>query len=58
MGYATYTQLYQSCVCPIPVYSWGFSHFIKSISVHNRAITYFLGVHKFSPVIAISEDMG
>ena len=61
MGYATYTQLYQSCVCPILDYSsgvWGTGYFNKSANVQNRAIRYFLGVHKVSPITAINGDMG
>ena len=61
MGHSTYTQLYQSCVCPILDYCsgvWGFRHFNKSVGVHNRAIRYFLGVHKFAPIAAVNGDMG
>lgn len=31
---------------------------IKGESVHNRAVRYFLAVHKCAPVLVIRADMG
>ena len=37
---------------------WGSNINMKGQMVQNRAIRYFLGVHKFAPVLAITGDMG
>ena len=61
MGFSTYTKLYQSCVCPVLDYVagvWGFKNYPAIETIHNRAIRYYLGVHKFAPTLAISGDMG
>lgn len=33
-------------------------YIIISDSIQNRAALYFLGVHKFAPVLAVQGDMG
>jgi hypothetical protein len=61
IGYATYSKLCQTCVCPVLYYSarvWGAIRCLKNEHVHSRAVCYFLGVHKFAPVLAITGDMG
>ena len=61
VGFLTYTTLYQACVCPVLDYGagvWGQGTFPKSVAVHNRAIRYFLGVHRYAPIAATSGDMG
>ena len=61
LGYHTYTQLYQSCVCPVSDYAsgvWGFHENVSCNTIQNRAIRSFLGVHKLTPILAISGDMG
>ena len=61
VGFLTYTTLYKACVCPILDYGagvWGHGKFPKSVTIHNRAIRYFLGVHKFAPMAAASGDTG
>lgn len=60
MGYFTYTQLYNACVSPILNYAagvWGFKESKVIDTIQNRAIRYFLGVHKFAPIPAIEGDM-
>ena len=37
---------------------WGFKQFSKIDNVQNRAIRYFLGVHRFTPLLAINGEMG
>ncbi len=37
---------------------WGHGSFSMSVAVHNQALQYFLGVHKYVPVAAVSGDMG
>ena len=59
--YNTFTTLFHSCVVPILDYCsgvWGFKSTTKCDAVQNRAIRYFLGVHKFAPILAINGDMG
>ena len=61
LGFSTYSKLYQACVCPVLDYVagvWGFKQYPKSEAVHNRAMRYFLGIHKFTPTLAIMGDMG
>ena len=61
MGYATYSKLFESCVCPVMDYSagvWGFQKYDKVDTVQNRAMRAFLGVHRFTPKLALEGDMG
>ena len=37
---------------------WGYKEYNDIDSVQNRAIRYFLGVHRFAPKLAIYEDVG
>ena len=51
IGYSTFSQLYEACVCPILVYAagvWAFKDVKKINSIQNRAIRCFLGVHAFA----------
>ena len=36
----------------------GFKQFDKIDMIPNRAIRYFMGVHRFTPIVAITGDMG
>ena len=62
VGYNTYTKMYNSCVVPVIDYCsgiwWGFKQFNKIDTLQNRAIRYFLGVHRFTPLLAINGEMG
>ena len=61
VGFKTYSQLYYSCVVPVLDYCsgvWGFKSFDKIDMIQNRAIRYFMGVHRFTPILAITGDMG
>ena len=63
IGASTFTTLYQRCVSPIMCYGagvWG-SHRDAPKLCHNiqkRAIRYYLGVHRFTPIDSIQGDMG
>ncbi|KAH3813261.1 hypothetical protein DPMN_141714 [Dreissena polymorpha] len=60
-GFKTYEKLYNSCVIPISDYCasiWGFKHFKSAENVHHRAIRYFLGVHRFTPILALLGEIG
>ena len=59
--FKTYTKLYNAHVCPILDYGasvWGYKNSAQCDSVQNKAIRYFLGVHKFTPLAAINGEMG
>ena len=61
-GYHTFNCLYDSGVLPVMYYGcsvWGF----KTINNHsdlvqNKAMCYFLGVNKFTPIAALQGEMG
>ena len=62
-GFETYTKLYYSCAVPVTDYCsqtgvWGFRDFHKGDILQNHAISYFLGVHRFTSILAIYGDMG
>ena len=60
-GYSTYTKLFDNLVVPILDYGsgvWGTKSFQQSQVIQNKAIRSFLGVHKFTPNLAIQGDMG
>ncbi|CAG2247352.1 HARBI1 [Mytilus edulis] len=60
-GIKTYEKLYVSCIVPILDYCssvWGFKDLNCVDTVQNKAIRYFLGVHKFAPKLAINGDVG
>ena len=61
LGYQTFTKLFHSGVVPIMDYCsgiWGYSKFGKVETVQNRALKFYLGVHRFSPNLAVNGDMG
>ena len=61
LGYNTYITLYNSGVTPILDYCsgvWGYAGFDKINTIQNRALRYYLGVHRFAPNLAINGDMG
>ena len=59
--YNTYTKMFNSCVVPVIDYCsgiLGFKQFNTIDTLQNRAIQYFLGVHRFTPILAINGKMG
>ena len=61
LGYKAYTKLYNMTVCPILDYCsgiWGYSKFETIDTIQNRAIRFFLGVHKFAPNLGINGELG
>ena len=61
VGFKTYSQLYNSCVVPVLDCCsgvWGFKSFDKIDMIQNRVIRYSMGVHRFTPILAITGDMG
>ena len=60
-GIKTFEKLYNSCVVPILDYQssvWGYKVYNDIDAVQNRTIRYFLGVHRFTPKLAINGDVG
>ena len=58
---ATFTKLFSSCVCPILDYAsgvWGTKQFDVLERVQERAMRYFLGVPRFTPIPMLNGDMG
>ena len=61
MGFQTFTKLYESCVVPIMDYCsaiWGYSNYVNCDKIQNRALRFFLGVHRFAPTTAVVGDTG
>ena len=61
VGHLTYTKLYDSGVTPILEYScavWPCAKANEIDDIQNRAMRYFLGVHKYAPNAGLSGDMG
>ena len=60
LGYKTFSKLYHTGVAPILDYCsgiWGFQNFGYIDTIQNKAIRFFLGVHRFSPNLAINGDV-
>ncbi len=61
LGFNTFSTLYHSGVAPILDYCsgvWGYQNHGQINTVQNRAIRFYLGVHKFAPNLAITGDVG
>ena len=53
--------LYDSLVEPVQDYAseiWGFKNTEMCNKVHENAMTFYLGVHKFTPLPALYGEMG
>ena len=35
---------------------WGYGNFTKTANIHDRAISYFLGVHSKAPVVGFQGE--
>lgn len=60
-GFSTYTTLYQSGIVPILDYAsgiWGYQNYNQIDTVQNKALRFFLGVHRFAPNFAVCGDTG
>jgi hypothetical protein len=59
--FETFTKLYESGVIPVAHYAAGVWGYVKGNGidlVQNRAVRYYLGVHKRAPNAAIMAEMG
>lgn len=60
-GFKSYEKLVFNCVVPVMDYCstvWGYKNFQQLDNVQNRAIRYYLGVHRFASVAATTGDIG
>ena len=60
-GYKTYTTLFETGVLSVLNYGaeiWGYGYYPKCDNIINRAMRFFLGVHRFAPTAGVQGDMG
>ena len=61
IGYHTFTKLHDTGINSFISYEasvWGYGNDKFGQMVHNRAMRYFLGVHKKTPTHTVQADMG
>ena len=61
LGFKTYQKLFNTGVLPVLNYGaeiWGFQDFACRTGIQNRAARYYLGVHKFTPILALRGELG
>lgn len=61
MGFNTYETLFEKCVIPVLNYGaeiWGGREYSHSQQIQNRAMRFYLGVHKFAPTLGMLGDLG
>ena len=61
VGYETFTKLFRCGVTSVMEYGssiWGFKKAPEIDMIQNRAMRYFLGVHKYTPIAGMLGDMG
>ena len=61
LGFRSYEKMFDACVVPIMEYCasvWGMKSFQCLDNVQNRALRYFLGVHRFAPIPGLYGDSG
>ena len=59
-GYKTFNKLFETAVLPVLCYGaeiWGYGSFSKCDTIYNRAMRYFLGVHRYAPSAGIQGEM-
>jgi hypothetical protein len=61
LRYNTFKCMYEKCVVPIMDYGaevWGLRKAGGCDQVQNKALRFYIGVHKFAPLLAIQGDIG
>ena len=61
MGFKTFEKLYYAGVTSVSDYNaekWAYKKFAFCNNVQNRAMRYYLGVHKFAPISGMQGDFG
>ena len=59
-GFKTYEKLYFSCVAPILDYgssTWRIKSYRCLDNIQNRAMRFFMGVHRYAPITALIGDI-
>ena len=60
-GFKSYEKLVSNCVFPVLDHCstvWGYKQYQQLDNVQHRAIRYYIGVHRFAPIAAITGDIG
>ena len=60
-GFNTFEKMYNTGVITVNNYAaeiWGYKDFSVSKNSQNRAMRYYLGVHKFAPIAGMVGDFG
>jgi hypothetical protein len=60
-NFDVFTHMYDTCILPVVLYGseiWGYGKLKKCDETQNKAMRFFLGVHKFTPLHAMQGDMG
>ena len=58
-SFRTFEKLYESGVVPVATYGaaiWGFKDYKCLNDLQNRAIRYYLGVHKYAPILGLQGE--
>ena len=61
VGFGTFDKMYETGVMSVCNYSaeiWGFKDFQCCKNIQNRAMRYYLGVHKYAPIAGMQGDLG
>ena len=61
VGFYTFSKLFSAGVTPVLEYAsgvWGYVRGDEIQYIQNRAMRYFLGVHRFCPIAGMQGDMG
>ena len=61
IGISTFEKLFLNCVAPVLDYCsevWGLRNYHCIEMVQNRALRYYLGVHRFTPLHALHGEFG
>ena len=61
MGFRTFEKMYLTGVTSVAEYAadiWGFKDISACNTVQNRAMRYYMGVHRFAPIAGMRGDFG
>ena len=61
VNFESFTKIFTSCVRPILDYGasiWGFNNERIGQRIQDRAVRYYLGVHRFTPILGLHSEMG
>ena len=61
VGFNTFAKMYDTAVTSVSDYAaeiWGYKDFPVCNNIQNRAMRYYLGVHRFAPIVGMQGDFG